>query len=109
MAEIVYKRSAARILRRVDRKTAGRVLEALEKLAEDPEREDLDVKPLSGAEGFRLRVGDWRILFDRETVERPTEGREDETEQVEVITVQAIRPRGGAYKQRKRKGKRKSG
>lgn len=109
MAELAYKRSAARVLGRMDRRTAGRVLEALEKLAEDPEREDLDIKPLSGTEGFRLRVGDWRILFDREKLERPAEGPEDGAEQVEVITVQAIRPRGGAYKQRKRKRKRTSG
>ncbi|MDH3474353.1 MAG: type II toxin-antitoxin system RelE/ParE family toxin [Rhodospirillales bacterium] len=92
MTEIVYKRSAARILRRMDRNTGERILAALERLAEDPQRDDLDVKVLEGTKGLRLRVGKWRVLFEWH------HGQED----IELL-VQAIRPRGEAYKQRKRR------
>jgi mRNA interferase RelE/StbE len=102
MPEIVYRKSATRVLRRLDRKTAGRILSALEKLAEDPQRDDVDVIPLKGTEGFRLRVGDWRVLYDLEQEERE-EPESDATEQVTVIMVQAISPRGGAYKRGKRR------
>lgn len=82
----------------LDKNMRQRILEALDKLEENPDREDLDIKPLTGTEGFRLRIGDWRILFDREAL-KP----EDREEEQEVITVQVIRPRGEVYKQRKRK------
>ena len=96
--QITIKRSAARVLRRLDKNLRRRIIEALDKLEENPDRDDLDIKPLTGTEGFRLRVGDWRILFDRETVQR-----QDQEAEQEVITVQVIRPRGEVYKQRKRK------
>ncbi len=83
MASLSYKREARKALQRMDGKTRERVFEALERLAEDPDRRDLDVRPVIGNLGFRLRVGDWRILFTRE---------EDE------IVVRAIRPRGQAYR-----------
>ena len=58
------------------RRDAERILEALEKLAAEPEgatreqagtptRPPLDVRPLRGREAYRLRVGNWRVIFDR--------------------------------------------
>jgi mRNA interferase RelE/StbE len=45
-----------------------------------------DVKLLRGAERlWRLRVGEWRVIFDRRDAER-------------VIDVLAVRPRGRAYR-----------
>ena len=88
MARVTYKRSATKVLQRMDRRTRQRIAEALDKLEEDPDRQDLDIKPVAGAGGFRLRIGDWRVLYDREQ----TEGQEEE------ITIQAIRPRGQAYR-----------
>lgn len=44
-------------------------------------------KRLKGDEGFSLRVGDWRVLFDMDAAAR-------------IITVVAVRPRGDAYKKR---------
>ncbi len=88
VAKVIYKRSATRVLRRMDRPTRQRIVEALDPLEEDPDREDLDIKPVTGTGGFRLRIGDWRVLYDREQ----TEGQE------EKITIQAIRPRGQAYR-----------
>ena len=42
------------------------MLSELERLAENPDRRDIDVEPLVGRPGFRLRVGDRRIIFDRD-------------------------------------------
>ena len=84
VATVVIKKSAMRILRRMDRTTAERITNALGKLEEDPDRRDLDVKALRGQQAYRLRVGrTWRVIFERA----------DDT-----ITVQEIRPRGQAYR-----------
>ena len=40
---------------------------------------------LKGEPYFRLRVGVWRIIFDRD-------------DQVKIISIEKIKPRGGAYK-----------
>ncbi len=88
MTKVIYKRSVTRVLQRMDRRTRQRIAEALDKLEEDPDRQDLDIKPVTGAGGFRLRIGDWRVLYDQEQ----TESQEKE------ITIQAIRPRGQAYR-----------
>jgi mRNA interferase RelE/StbE len=86
MAEVTLKRSAARTISRLDKPTVQRMQEALHKLAENPDRRDLDVKPLTGEpNAYRLRVGDWRVLFER---------------QGDHIIVQAVRSRGDAYKSR---------
>lgn len=100
MPEMVIKRGAARVLRRMDVKTRARVVAALDILAADPESGEVDVRPLAGTEGFRLRVGDWRVLFDRLTVteKNPESG---EAREVDTIVIQAIRPRGDAYKKRR--------
>ncbi len=83
MARVVIKKGALRILRRMDRKAAERISAALKKLGDDPDRRDLDIRPLKAQHGFRLRVGAWRVLFERRG---------------DAVTVHAIRPRGRAYR-----------
>lgn len=56
-------------IKRAGRKhVAGRILSSLRLLAEDPfqARPGLDIKPLAIAGGavFRLRVGDYRVLYE---------------------------------------------
>lgn len=47
---------------------------------------DGDVKRLQGPERlWRLRVGEWRVIFDRRAQDR-------------VIDILAVRPRGRAYR-----------
>lgn len=60
---ISYSASAAKVLRKLDRATARRLLEAIEKLTEEP------CPPgcvqLKGGDGeFRIRVGNYRIVYD---------------------------------------------
>ncbi len=88
VAKVIYKRSATRVLRRMDRPTRQRIVEALDQSEEDPDREDLDIKPVTGTGGYRLRIGGWRVLYDRQRAE----GEDEE------IIIQAIRPRGQAYR-----------
>ncbi len=83
MARVVIRRGALRVLRRMDRKAAEPINAALKKLGDDPDRRDLDIRALKAQHGLRLRVGAWRVLFERRG---------------EMVTVHAIRPRGRAYR-----------
>lgn len=74
---------ARRDLRRLDRQTAARISAAIIRLAES---EQGDVKRLTGLGPFwRLRVGDWRVLFVYEF-------------DVQSISVERVLPRGRAYR-----------
>jgi mRNA interferase RelE/StbE len=67
-------------LRRLGRKDRERIRAAIGALP------DGDVKRLRGGERLlRLRVGEWRVIFDRHDADR-------------VIDVLAVRPRGRAYR-----------
>jgi len=77
--QITYSRAAVKVINGMDRATKQRIRAGIEKLPQG------DVKPLRGSKGnFRLRVGDWRILFSYP--ERDT------------ILIEKIGPRGGVYK-----------
>jgi mRNA interferase RelE/StbE len=73
--------TAKKRLERMNEPIKGRIKNALRKLASDPPQGD--VKTLSGKDGYRLRVGGYRILFDVAD---------------ECIAVYDISPRGQAYK-----------
>lgn len=71
--------TAAKSLRRLSRPDRERILAAIERLPAG------DVKTLTGRPGeYRLRVGDWRILF--------------ELGDGDVIIVYRVAPRGSAYR-----------
>jgi mRNA interferase RelE/StbE len=59
---IAYERQAKKSLDALDPQTRRRVLAAIDGLAADP-RAASNVKPLQGQPGYRLRVGDWRVMF----------------------------------------------
>jgi mRNA interferase RelE/StbE len=80
--EIRLSKSALRVIARMDVPTKQRIREGLAGLPQG------DIKPLRGSPGnFRLRVGDWRIIFDY---------ADNDT-----IEVKKIAPRGDAYKEMK--------
>lgn len=82
MKQIVYGKAALKTFRRIPANEAKRIRSKIEQYAADPASQAANVKKLQGREGFRLRVGDWRVIF-----------AEDGT----VIDVIAIGPRGGVY------------
>lgn len=58
--EIRYSRQASKFLRKQDKETQKRIIEAINKLPIG------DIKKLQGRNGYRLRVGSFRIIFDRD-------------------------------------------
>jgi len=77
--EIRYSRAAVKVISGMDRPTKQRIRAAIEKLPEG------DIKVLKGSKGsYRLRVGDWRILFSYP--------------EHDIILIEKIGPRGEVYK-----------
>lgn len=61
--QIEWKRSALKELKRLPRENLNRILRAVEDLAGDPFPSG--VKKLVGSEHtYRIRVGDYRVLYD---------------------------------------------
>jgi len=60
--QIIWSESAADGLRKLDRTVAKRIYKKVSQLGENPYH--FDVKKMVGEPYFRLRVGDYRIVFD---------------------------------------------
>ncbi len=80
---VVIDDRARKDLRRIDPPTRDRILRAITRLAQGAELTG-DVKRLQGSYEYRLRVGDWRVRFERD-------GRQL------IITIVHVLPRGRAY------------
>jgi mRNA-degrading endonuclease RelE of RelBE toxin-antitoxin system len=75
----VYSKQAEKVFDRQDATTQQRIKNAIGKIPEG------DIVPLKGAPGnFRLRVGDWRILFAYVEIDK--------------VHIKTIAPRGEVYK-----------
>ncbi len=59
MFQIVYSKKAIKFLKKQDAQTKKRLVTAIGRLPLEG-----DIKKLQGANGYRLRVGDFRVLFD---------------------------------------------
>jgi mRNA interferase RelE/StbE len=83
--ELVIAKRAANKLRRIQPKTARAILSELNAIAADPFKPHRNVERLKGVQdGFRLRHGDWRILY-----------RIDQKAGRMIVGV--VKPRGEAY------------
>ena len=51
-------------------------------LGNNPDDNRLDVKKMQGKEGYRLRVGQWRVIFDKD-------------DEVRIISIEKVGARGG--------------
>ncbi len=58
--KIKYSKQSAKFLSKQDKITQKRIIEAINKLPNG------DVRKLQGRSGYRLRVGNFRVIFDRE-------------------------------------------
>ena len=75
---VVFSKGAAKVLSRLDAPAKQRIKQGIQGIPNG------DIKPLRGAQGiYRLRVGDWRILFSTTNDE---------------IYIRDIGPRGDVYK-----------
>ena len=61
--DLQFTAAALRELKKLPKKTSERILAKTEAMRDDLKG---DVKRLHGDPGFRLRVGDFRVLFDLE-------------------------------------------
>lgn len=81
--KVLIRRSAAKELEGVPLKDRRRVVARIEALGDDPRPPG--VQKLSGEEKYRLRQGDYRILYEIEDADR-------------VVTIVRIRHRRDAYR-----------
>jgi mRNA interferase RelE/StbE len=82
MKTVTFSREAIKVLGRMPSNTAALIRSKVVQYATDPASLANNVKALKGRPGFRLRVGDWRVIM---------------TEDAVVVAVLRIAPRGGAY------------
>jgi len=82
---LLIKKQAKKALQSVPQPDRTRITEKIVLLGENPDNASLDIKKLQGEPYFRLRVGQWRIIFDRDN-------------EVKIISIEKIKPRGDAYK-----------
>lgn len=76
-------KSVDKRLKKIPNPDKARIQNAINDLETKPET--LDIKPLVGHEGYRLKVGGWRLLMDIEETEK-------------VIFVYLLASRGDVYK-----------
>jgi mRNA interferase RelE/StbE len=83
--KILFTKSADRALRRLPRDLSQRIRERLNAIAVDPYAQHPNVTKLHNRPGYRLRVGDWRVIYEIEGEEL-------------TILVLRIGPRGEVYR-----------
>ena len=82
--KVIIQRKAERVLKRLDGETLERIRQAIRGLAGEPR--PMGYKKLTGYENlFRVRAGDWRIIYAIEDNQL-------------IVLVLEISPRGGAYR-----------
>ena len=82
MKKIAYSNQARKAPFRMGAEDSRRIREKIEQYAQDPGLPANNVKMLKGREGLRLRVGDWRVIFNESRA---------------AIDIVAIGPRGSVY------------
>ena len=85
MYRVLFTKQAERALLRLLRAFANNVREKLTMIANDPYAHHNNVTKLQNRPGYRLRVGDWRVIYEIQN---------DEV----VILVLKIAPRGEVYR-----------
>ncbi len=83
--ELKIRREAKRKLRSLSAGERSRIIEKIMDLRQNPDSPDLDIIPLSGSPYWRLRVGGWRIIYQRQDILR-------------ILSVERIGARGDVYK-----------
>lgn len=85
MWQLRYTKGAAKSLVRMPQKQREQIKHKMALLSENPHRTDLHTASLKGREGYRLRVGNWRVLYDLEADDL-------------IVLVLKVDSRGGVYK-----------
>jgi len=82
--ELIYTNKALKGLKIMPKKQAVKMTVSLKEIAAD-NTAGLDIRKLHGMDGFRLRIGQFRAVYTNDMV---------------VMTVENIGPRGSIYKRK---------
>jgi len=82
---LVIKQQAKKKLQSLSRIERVRIAEHIQLLGLNPDDPVLDIKKLVGEPYYRMRVGNWRVIFDRQ-------------DEVRIIAIEKIKPRKNTYK-----------
>lgn len=85
MYKIVFTRQSNKTFQKLPRQIAVQIRERLAQITADPFAKHPFVTKLQNRPGYRLRVGDWRVIYDLQKEEL-------------VILVLKIAPRGEVYR-----------
>ena len=85
MYQLKYRRQARNYLARLPFQIKSKIITKLHELKANPDDSYLDIDKLKAGKGYRLRVGQYRIIYTR---------HDDQL----IIEVVKIRPRGDIYK-----------
>ncbi len=69
MYKIVFTKNAYKSFRRIPENVVDRIRKKLDQIAKDPYTKRSNVTKLQNRQGYRLRVGDWRVIYDIRTDE----------------------------------------
>ena len=83
MKKIAYSKQAIKSLKRIPNNESTKIRIKIGQYASDPTSMANNVKRLQGSDYYRLRIGDWRVIFDENDV---------------VIEVIKIGARGDVYR-----------
>lgn len=79
------RRTAKRKLQSLSARDRYRITDAIATLGNNPDDPELDIRQLAGSQLWRLRVGRWRVIYDR-------------SDELQIISVEKLGPRGDVYK-----------
>lgn len=80
---VEFTKSASKELKKLHPEAAKKIAIAIDKLSHDPRKGN--VRPMTGVKSWRLRVGDYRVVYDI------NDGKL-------IILIIRVRPRGSAYR-----------
>ena len=84
MYTVIATKSFAKKLGRLPANLQRRILAKVKEVAVDPYASHYNVTKLQGRDGYRLRVGDWRVIYELHD------------DQLELWALE-VGPRGGIY------------
>ena len=85
MFKVLYMKAARKRMLGLPPKLAKNIRTRIRALALDPLARNPNLKRLQASSSYRLRVGDWRVLYSLDT-------------KTKTLTVEGVEPRGGAYR-----------
>ena len=85
MYQLKYRKKARNYLARLPRKIKTTIIEKLHELCKNPNNSELDIKRLEGSSSFRLRIGQYRVIYTLHA-------------DVLIIEVVKVGSRGDVYK-----------